>query len=122
MKGSRPEQAQWTRDNDLTKTGETRRVVEAMVDGLNDHVIDGVGTCFHQDFRWVGNAGCCTELGLKAIQVLSRSRTADDSDIHTSGLYAHHCPSQGRRDPCPSMVSFYRARASNLTCRTIDPF
>lgn len=68
MKGSRPEQARLTRDNDLTKTEETRRVVEGMVDGLNDHVIDGIGTFFHQDFRWMGNAGCGTKLGLKAFQ------------------------------------------------------
>ena len=42
MKGARPEQAVLTRDNDLSKTQETRRVVEGMVDGLNDHTIDGI--------------------------------------------------------------------------------
>ena len=68
MPGSRPPQAALTRDNDRSKTEETRRVVESMVDGLNDHVIDGIGTYFDQAFRWIGNAGCGTKLGLKAFQ------------------------------------------------------
>jgi predicted ester cyclase len=68
MKGSRPEQAALTRDNDRTKTEETRRVVESMVDGLNDHVIDGIGTFFTENFRWMGNAGCGTKNGLKEFQ------------------------------------------------------
>ena len=42
MKGSRPEQAALTRNTDLSKTDETRRVIESMVDGLNDHRIDAV--------------------------------------------------------------------------------
>ena len=33
VKGSRTPQAEMTKDNDLSKTEETRRVVEAMVDG-----------------------------------------------------------------------------------------
>lgn len=57
-----------TRDNDLAKTAETRRVVEGMVDGLNDHVINGIGTFFHDAFRWMGNAGCGTKNGLKEFQ------------------------------------------------------
>lgn len=68
MKGSRPEQGALTRGNDLSKTEETRRVVEAMVDGLNDHVIEGIGAFFHQQFRWMGNAGCGTKKGLKEFQ------------------------------------------------------
>lgn len=68
MKGSRPPQAALTQDNDLSKTAETRRVVEGMVDGLNDHVIDGIGAFFHANFRWMGNAGCGAKLGLKAFQ------------------------------------------------------
>jgi predicted ester cyclase len=68
MKGSRPEQAVLTRDNDLSKTEETRRVVESMVDGLNDHVIDGIGSFFAESFRWMGNAGCGTKNGLKEFQ------------------------------------------------------
>ena len=32
VKGSRPFQAEMTKDNDLSNTEETRRVVEAMVD------------------------------------------------------------------------------------------
>lgn len=68
MKGSRPEQAALTRDNDLSCTAQTQRVVEAMVDGLNDHVIDGIGAFFAPDFRWMGNAGCGTKQGLRAFQ------------------------------------------------------
>jgi len=68
MKGSRPPQAELTRDNDLSKTEETRAVVESMVDGLNDHEIDGMGAFFAQTFRWMGNAGCGTKLGLEAFQ------------------------------------------------------
>ena len=68
MSGARPEQGYLTRDNDLTKTAETRRTIEAMVDGLNDHVIDGIGTFFSGSFRWMGNAGCGTKNGLKEFQ------------------------------------------------------
>ena len=68
MKGPRPEQGALTEKNDLSKTGETRRVVERMVDGLNDHEIDGMGEFFHQDFRWIGNAGSGVKNGLKAFQ------------------------------------------------------
>jgi len=68
MKGSRPAQAELTRDNDLSKTDETRTVVSSMVDSLNDHEIDGMGAYFAQTFRWMGNAGCGTKLGLEAFQ------------------------------------------------------
>lgn len=68
MKGSRPEQAQLTKDNDLSQTDATRTVVENMVDGLNDHDIDGMGAFFSQAFRWMGNTGCGTKLGLQAFQ------------------------------------------------------
>lgn len=68
MPGARPEQAILTKNNDLSKTEETRRVVESMVDGLNDHVVDGIGAFFHPDFRWIGSAGCGVRHGLKAFQ------------------------------------------------------
>ena len=68
MPGARPEQAPLTRDNDRSKTEETRGIIERMVDGLNDHVIDGIGAFFHPGFRWMGNAGCGTKIGLKAFQ------------------------------------------------------
>ena len=68
MKGSRPVQGALTEKNDLSKTDETRRVVERMVDGLNNHEIDGMGEFFHQNFRWIGNAGCGLKEGLKAFQ------------------------------------------------------
>ena len=68
MKGSRSEQGVLTRDNDRRRTEETRRVVERMVDGLNDHVIDGIGAFFASDFRWLGNAGCGTKNGVREFQ------------------------------------------------------
>ena len=68
MKGARPEQAVLSRDTDMTKTDATRAVIEAMADGLNDHRIDDIGQFFVEGFRWMGNAGCGTKMGLKAFQ------------------------------------------------------
>lgn len=68
MKGSRPEQAALTRGTDMTKTEATRAVIEGMVDGLNDHRIDDIGTFFADGFRWMGNAGCGTKIGLTEFQ------------------------------------------------------
>ena len=68
MKGSRPEQAALTKDNDISKTEDTRNVVSSMVDGLNDHEIDGMGAFFSATFRWMGNAGCGTKNGLQEFQ------------------------------------------------------
>jgi len=68
MKGSRPEQALLSRDTDMSKTDDTRRTIEAMVDALNDHEIDGIGRYFAEDFVWRGNWGCGTKRGVKAFQ------------------------------------------------------
>ena len=68
MKGSRPEQAKLTKDNDASKQDETRRVIEGMVDGLNDHRIADIGEFFAEDFRWMGNAGCGYKEGLEEFQ------------------------------------------------------
>lgn len=68
MKGARPEQAALTRDADMSKTDETRAVIEGMVDGLNDYRIADIGEFFAGDFRWLGNAGCGTKQGLKEFQ------------------------------------------------------
>ena len=68
MKGSRPEQAVLSRDTDLTKTEATRRVIEGMVDGLNDHRIADIGEFFAEGFRWIGNQGCGTKRGLTEFQ------------------------------------------------------
>ncbi len=68
MTGARPEQAALTRDNDRSRTEETRRVIEGMVDGLNDHKINGIAEFFHAGFHWFGNAGCGTKNGLRAFQ------------------------------------------------------
>ena len=52
-KGSRPEQAVLSRDTDMSKTEETRKVIEGMVDGLNDHRIADIGEFFTDGFRWM---------------------------------------------------------------------
>lgn len=68
MSGARPEQAVLTRGTDMSKTDETRAVIEGMVDGLNDHRIDDIGQFFAESFRWMGNQGCGTKVGLQAFQ------------------------------------------------------
>ena len=68
MKGSRPEQAALSRDTDMSKTEETRKVIEGMVDGLNDHRIADIGDFFSETFRWMGNTGCGTKDGIRAFQ------------------------------------------------------
>lgn len=65
MKGSRPEQAALSRDTDMTRTDETRRIIEGMVDGLNDHRIDDIGGFFAGGFRWIGD-DCCAGRGWEA--------------------------------------------------------
>ena len=52
----------------MAKTDATRHVIEGMVDGLNDHQIDGIGAFFSDNFRWMGNQGCGTKIGLQAFQ------------------------------------------------------
>lgn len=68
MRGSRPQQAELTKDTDLSKTNDTRQVIESMVDGLNDHKINGMSDFFSETFRWMGNAGCGTKNGLDEFQ------------------------------------------------------
>ena len=68
MKGSRPNQAELTKNNDLSKTKETQDIIESMVDGLNDHRIEDIGEFFSKNFRWMGNFGCGTKSGLKEFQ------------------------------------------------------
>ena len=68
MKGSRPNQAELTKNNDLSKTKKTQEVIESMVDGLNDHRIEDIGEFFSKNFSWMGNFGCGTKSGLKEFQ------------------------------------------------------
>ncbi len=68
MVGARPEQATLSKDTDLSKTNATREVIEGMVDGLNDHRIDDIGQFFASQFRWMGNFGCGTKIGLDEFQ------------------------------------------------------
>jgi predicted ester cyclase len=68
MKGSRPEQAVLTKNNQLHKTDETLATIDAMADAMNDHDIDNMGRFFSESFRWMGNAGCGFKNGLKEFQ------------------------------------------------------
>ena len=62
------DQGELTKDNDPSKTSQTREVIEKMVEGLNDHRIDDIGEFFADTFRWMGNFGCGTKNGLKEFQ------------------------------------------------------
>ena len=66
MSGSRPIQEILTKNNDLSKTEETKIVIQKMVDGLNDHRIDDIDEFFHEKFNWYGNYGCGTKKGIKS--------------------------------------------------------
>ena len=68
MIGPRPEQAVLTRDTNMSKTEETRAVIEGMVDGLNDHRIVDIGEFFDESFRWMGNTGGGTKEGVREFQ------------------------------------------------------
>ena len=68
MSGARPEQAYLSKDTDMSKTEETRAVIENMFDGLNDHRIVDIGEFFSESFRWMGNTGCGTKDGIRAFQ------------------------------------------------------
>jgi len=68
VKGTRPAQAVLSKDTDLSKTDETRSVIESMVDGLNDHRIEDIGEFFSEAFRWMGNTGCGSKNGLREFQ------------------------------------------------------
>ena len=68
MNNMPPEQSFLTKDNDLSKTEDTRRVIEGMVDGLNDHRIDDIGEFFAGGFVWRGNTGCGVKNGLREFQ------------------------------------------------------
>ena len=68
MSGARPEQGVLTKDNDPAKRAETKAVIEGMVDGLNDHKINGMVAFFAESFRWMGNTGCGTKNGLQEFQ------------------------------------------------------
>ena len=68
METSEPVQGELTRNNNLDKTSETEATVSAMVDGLNDHDIEGMGHFFSETFRWMGNAGCGYKNGLREFQ------------------------------------------------------
>ena len=68
MVNARPEQAVLTRGTDPAKTEDTKRIVEAMVDGLNDHRIEDINEFFADGFRWMGNCGCGVKNGLREFQ------------------------------------------------------
>ncbi len=60
-------QADLTRENDLSKTEETRRVIAAMTEALEANA-DNMADFFHEDFCWYGNFGCGVKRGLAAFR------------------------------------------------------
>lgn len=68
MSSSEPLQAFLSRDTDMSKTDDTRRVIEGMVAAINDHRIDDIGEFFSDDFVWRGNTGCGVKHGLQEFQ------------------------------------------------------
>ena len=51
MKKSNIKQSIFTADNDLSKTQNTKEIVESMVVALNDHRIDDIGEFFSDNFN-----------------------------------------------------------------------
>ena len=68
MKKSTIKQSIFTTENDLSKTQNTKEVIDNMVKALNDHRIDDIGEFFSNQFNWFGNYGCGTKKGLKEFQ------------------------------------------------------
>ena len=68
MKKSNIKQSIFTAENDLSKTQNTKEIIEKMVVALNDHRIDDIGEFFSDNFNWFGNYGCGTKKGLKEFQ------------------------------------------------------
>lgn len=56
-----------TADNDLSKTDETLTVIKAMEKALVANA-NNMADYFHEDFRWMGNAGCGTKKDLEAFR------------------------------------------------------
>ena len=67
-KGAGPEQAAPTRDNDLSETEASRGLIAALVDPLNDHVIEGREAHWHPDGRRIGSGGRGVKPNLRAFQ------------------------------------------------------
>ena len=61
-------QALLTKKNNISKTNETKIVIENMVNALNEHRIEDIGEFFSTKFNWYGNFGCGTKRGLKEFQ------------------------------------------------------
>ena len=61
-------QSKLTKNNNLSKTKETEKVLEKMVAALKDHRIEDIGEFFSSTFNWFGNYGCGTKKGLKEFQ------------------------------------------------------
>ena len=68
MKKSTIKQSIFTTENDLSKTQNTKEIIDNMVKALNDHRIDDIGEFFSNQFNWFGNYGCGTKKGLKEFQ------------------------------------------------------
>ena len=56
-----------TADNDPSRTAESLALIQAMEEALAAGS-DDMARYFHEDFRWMGNAGCGTKDGLAAFR------------------------------------------------------
>ena len=56
-----------TADNDTSKTEDSVALVRRMEEALASNS-DNMADFFHEDFRWMGNAGCGTKDGLQAFR------------------------------------------------------
>ena len=61
-------QSKLTKNNNLSKTKETEKVLEKIVAALKDHSIEDIGEFFSSTFNWFGNYGCGTKKGLREFQ------------------------------------------------------
>ncbi len=61
-------QSKFTKNNNLSKTKETKKVLEKIDAALNDHRIEDIGEFFSSTFNCFGNYGCGTKKGLKEFQ------------------------------------------------------
>jgi len=90
MSGLRPKQAELSINTDMSKTEETRSVIEGMVDGLNDHRIADIGEFFSHGFSWMGNTGCGTKKGLKNSKIIGKNHFRQHF-LKKSALMKHDC-------------------------------
>lgn len=79
-----------TKDNDLSQTPESIRIIEEMGQALEDNSHD-MNKYFHQDFKWFGNYGCGEKKGLDHFRrgwQLPLRASFSDRKYHTEAQFA----------------------------------